>query len=97
MLDPFDDEASQKAQSEIESVNFSTYVYTEEKSLANTQQDITKLPKCTFLPSQELVRKMIRAIFKWGATDTEEAFFLRFGLLEDPNWYLNTPTKSEME
>jgi hypothetical protein len=49
-----------------------------------------KPPKCIFIPTRKMVRTMIRAIYKWGSKDTTEAFLLRFGLLDDPNWYMNS-------
>jgi hypothetical protein len=55
-----------------------------------------KPPKCIFIPTREMVRTMIRAIYKWGSTDTTEAFLLRFGLLDDPNWYMNETKRCEL-
>ena len=38
-------------------------------------------PKMIFVPSKSLLRKMIRAMLKYGK---DEKFLLRFALLEDP-------------
>jgi hypothetical protein len=40
-----------------------------------------KAPKCVFKPSLNLMRTMIKAILKFGNSDSDQTFFLRFGLL----------------
>ena len=35
-----------------------------------------------------MIRTMIRAMAEFSARDSEEAFLLRFGLFDNPNWYL---------
>ena len=39
-------------------------------------------PKTVFIPSKELLRKMIRALIKYERDDPEK-LFLRFGLIEN--------------
>ena len=41
-------------------------------------------PKTIFLPSKEIIRMFIKANIKWGRTDTEENFLMRFGLMKNP-------------
>jgi hypothetical protein len=42
-------------------------------------------PKCVFIPSRDLCRKMIRALVKYGGnTEDRFSFFLRFGLVDNP-------------
>jgi hypothetical protein len=41
-------------------------------------------PKCVFIPGRQLCRKMIRALIKWGNSETSSEFLMRFGLVEDP-------------
>ena len=39
-------------------------------------------PKCVFLPTQQVIRTMARALIRFGSTDEDqETFFNRFGLL----------------
>ena len=92
LVDPFNQAKSlQLAESQIISYDFAKEVYPsfniKEILEATKEKRNIKPPKCIFLPSREIVRAMIRAIMKWGNSDTEEAFFLRFGLLDEPNWY----------
>ena len=44
-------------------------------------------PKCIFLPSQSCCRLMCRVILEHGE-DQMDVFLLRFGILENQNWYL---------
>ena len=46
-------------------------------------------PKCIFLPCKELIRTVVKANLKHAKKDTLQEFLLRFGLMENPNWYLN--------
>jgi hypothetical protein len=48
-----------------------------------------------FLPERNLVRMMIKAIVKKEEDENEEFFFLRFGLLENPNNYFSTPIEDD--
>ena len=41
-------------------------------------------PKIIFVPSSEIMRKMMRAFIKWGYKEEPTKFFLRFGLVESP-------------
>jgi hypothetical protein len=45
-------------------------------------------PRCIFIPTRQMCRKIINAVLKFGTTDTLECFLLRFGLL-DGNRHLN--------
>ena len=47
-----------------------------------------KPPKCIFVPEDDMVCTMVKAVAKHGHKTNEEAFFLRFGLLDDPLCYL---------
>ena len=40
-------------------------------------------PKVIFLLTRELFRKMIKATIIYGGAESSEAFFMRFGLLEN--------------
>ena len=40
-------------------------------------------PKCMFVPDRQLVRKMVKALIRFGNMETYSEFFLRFGLVED--------------
>ena len=44
-------------------------------------------PKLIFVPSQDIIRTMIRALVEWGNKEPENIFLLRFGLLENPIAY----------
>lgn len=96
LINPFSDRGLEDAKNALIPVTFSIDVYPKkivaeiiEKS--ETTGTVIKPPKCIFLPNKQMIRLMIRAAFKWAKTDTEEAFLLRFGLLDDPNWYLKPP------
>jgi hypothetical protein len=96
MCDPFDPiESIEEAISEMKTVDFYTHVYAEsilsELLEATRYHRNIKPPKCVFLMEKELIVKIIRAVALYGNTDTKEAFLLRFGLLEDENWYLAQP------
>ena len=41
-----------------------------------------RTPKCVFVPAEELCRKMIRALLKYGNKENEDRFLLRFGLTD---------------
>jgi hypothetical protein len=41
-------------------------------------------PKCVFIPERRIVRKMIKALIKFGKIEDPVKFFMRFGLAEDP-------------
>ena len=58
-------------------------------------QDRGIAPKMIFLPERNLVRMMIKAIVKKEEDENEEFFFLRFGLLENPNNYFSTPIEDD--
>lgn len=45
-------------------------------------------PRCIFLPAQELMRTVIQAVATKRPDETNEAFLLKFGLLEEVNLYL---------
>jgi hypothetical protein len=93
MLDPFEIPKSfELAHEVLKQYNFYTEVYPDnvvsEILEATTEKRNMQPPKCIFVPSKKIVRTMIRAMAEYGATDSEECFLLRFGLLEDPNWYI---------
>ena len=48
-----------------------------------------KPPKTRFVPDRAILRVMIEANLKYSKKDNEQKFLLRFGLLDDPNWYLH--------
>ena len=56
---------------------------------ATVEKRNIKPPKCIFVPEKSMVRRMVQAVAKNGAKENYEAFFLKFGLLDDPNWYLD--------
>jgi hypothetical protein len=96
LINPYSDRGLEDAQNALIPVTFSVDVYPKKiiKELIETSEakgTPIKPPKCIFLPNKQMIRQMIRAAMKWGKTDTEEAFLLRFGLLDDPNWYLKPP------
>ena len=45
-------------------------------------------PRCIFLPYRDMAEQIIKAVALYGRKENYEAFLLRFGLLDDPNWYL---------
>ena len=48
-----------------------------------------KPPKTVFVPSRSVIRKMMRAVLKFGEQDDHDKFLLRFGLVMDPIALLN--------
>ena len=92
MTDPFDQDGVTEASQNIMEYDFDEDVYATavvEEALETVEsKKFINPPRLIFMPTQMMIRTMIRAVVKWGKTDTEEAFFLRFGLLDDPNWYL---------
>ena len=92
MADPFATKASLvDAISHVKTFDFYTYVYPEAiieqllKEIALCENLV--LPKCIFVPSQKLCRKIIKATLKFGG-ESEEKFFLRFGLVKNACEYL---------
>jgi hypothetical protein len=47
-----------------------------------------KPPPCIFMPSKKVIKDMVISNLKFSKKDTIENFLLRFGLLDNPNWYL---------
>ena len=86
MADPFDTQASMsEAYEHIKKLDFFSQVYPE--SLTRVTGE--KMPKCIWLPYREMCEKIIKAVALYGNKENYEAFLLRFGLLDDQNWYLN--------
>ena len=87
VLDPFDKNSINKVKKRVEQMEFydvnSTY---SAKIMGGIRESINvgdnQPPKCMFLPSQELIRNMVKANVLFAKTDTKEQFLLRFGLLE---------------
>jgi hypothetical protein len=93
MLNPFETTQSfVKAHETLKYYNFNTEVYPDtvisELLEATKEHRNIKPPKCIFVPSKKIVRIMIKAMAEFATRDSQECFLLRFGLLDDPNWYL---------
>jgi len=77
---------------EIRILDFYTQVYpdsiVEECLLAVSLGLSIKPPRCIFLPSKDMYKIMIQANLKYSKKDNLQTFLLRFGLIENPNWYL---------
>lgn len=50
-----------------------------------------KAPKMIFLPEKNVCQIMIRAVINKKSTENDDMFLLRFGLVENPNSFFNTP------
>ena len=46
-------------------------------------------PKCIFIPSRTLLRRMFKALINKKSDETDEEFLFKFGLMENPNDYLD--------
>ena len=68
-----------KAIREMNSLDYYNQVY--------PQFDNKTAPQCIFIPSKDLVRKMFRALARFGR-EKHGLFFLRFGLLEKHPTYI---------
>ena len=94
MADPFATKATLvDAISHVKTFDFYTYVYPEDVIdqflEAVTESDNLVLPKCIFVPSQKLCRKIIKATLKFGG-ENESRFFMRFGLVKNACEYLKS-------
>ena len=45
-------------------------------------------PRCIYLPTKELMRKLITYVAQKSKSETNETFLVKFGLLEEPLFYL---------
>ena len=93
MLDPFKtNKTLPKVQEAVSYYEFYDDVYPEKIVQFHNEQAVNKNsikpPKVIFLPELPLIHQMIKAVAKYGNSDSQEAFLLRFGLLDDPVWYL---------
>jgi hypothetical protein len=52
------------------------------------QKGVILPPKCMFIPSRKIMRMVIKANLMYSKGDNMAQFLLRFGLIDDPNWYL---------
>ena len=95
MVDPFRfDESLEEVKQIVEEQDFSTDVYPQQ-IMGPLRREIKEKPdlvifdhpKLIFVPSQEIIRTMIRALVEWGNKEPENIFLLRFGLLENPIAY----------
>jgi hypothetical protein len=85
MSDPFDPVDSLKvAEVEIKNYNFYYDLYPEEVRYRIEQSiaagNYFDPPKCIFIPTQELVRTIMKAILKFGHIEDERVLLGRFGL-----------------
>ena len=91
MTDPFAPNVKPLIE-QVRNYNFFSQIYPDSvvQELPEAAKDRRNLkpPKCIFLPHDDLVRTMVKAVAKFGNREHSESFFLRFGLLDDPNWYL---------
>ena len=89
MFDPFNEEASiVHAQEFIENAEFNEDIYPAGviEPLINKIAESTgsyRHPRCIFLPSEKVVRSMLKALITFGKKDTTDQFLLRFGLLQN--------------
>ena len=92
MADPFANKKSfVDALSHVKTFSFYTEVYdqiSEEVTEAIQRGENIKPPKTRFVPSRTLIRKMMRAVAKFGNSDDPANFLLRFGLVESPIAFL---------
>lgn len=95
MTDPFNmEESFDEAMFQVNCLQFEVDLYPLEVMEAAQMivqefgETMLRPPKCIFMPTRQLCRKIINAILKFGKTDTLECFLLRFGLL-DGNRYIN--------
>ena len=78
MCDPFNPEKGlSEAKEYIDNLTFHHNIY-EGKILSDT-----KPPKTIFIPTKELKRRIIKACIYFGQSEPKEAFFMRFGLLDN--------------
>jgi len=85
MAHPFKNKSLGGAKAWVHSLNFNEHVYPGANAKRmfesiKTQKPLTA-PCAIFIPTQELIRVMIRAVLKYGKED-ENKLFQRFGLLE---------------
>jgi hypothetical protein len=85
MADPFETDSMSEANNHIKTLDFFSTVYPE--SVVRLAGEVP--PKCIWLPYREMVEKIIKAVALYGRIENSEAFLLRFGLLNDQQWYLN--------
>jgi hypothetical protein len=79
------------ALSHVKTFDFYTGVYgevPEEFKQAISNGEHIKPPKTRFVPSRTLIRKMMRAVVKYGDQGCQRTFLLRFGLPEEPSAFL---------
>ena len=55
---------------------------------AITSHTEMQAPKTVFLPSQSMMRQWIDANVKFSPKDDDFTFLLRFGVVENPSWYV---------
>ena len=78
MCDPFSPEKSLvEAKSFVDKICFQIDVYDEELMVEG------ELPKTVFVPSRKLFRQIYRAMLVHGPDESKNAFFMRFGLLDN--------------
>ena len=88
MFDPFRKHTVQEAIGEIKEYEFDTAIYghfdaNEVMEKINDDKQVMP-PKCVFIPGRTVVRKMIKALIRYGNLEKRDEFFMRFGLVEDP-------------
>ena len=93
MADPFQpNKGILKAKDMVKRLDYSKEIYSKSLMKAIVEALIAKenikSPQTIFIPSKEVLRKMIRAVIKFGECKDRARFFLRFGLVENPGGIL---------
>ena len=86
LFDPFEDNSVSKALQEVNQMKFSKEIYPDyimgPLIRAVHQKNSIQHPKCIFVPDRQVCRKIIKALIRFGDTESSTEFFLRFGLVE---------------
>ena len=89
MADPFQpNKGMVKAKEVVDNYDYFTEVYSKSFIASIIEAVKTKegiqSPRTIFVPTKEVLRKMIRAVIKFGDCKDRARFFLRFGVVENP-------------
>ena len=90
MLDPTEKvkQALEKVDKGIKKFVWNNDVYPKEIMKACIKEN--RHPKCIFVPSRRMLRKMVKALLRKKPEESQVDFLLKFGLLDNPIKYLNT-------
>jgi len=93
-VDPANSKSLKNCLEHVDQLDFYTQIYPEEyltpyiEAITSVSKSI-QAPRLIFLPSEEMVRRIIATNIKYAQKDSLEEFLLRFGLLEHMKYHLS--------